>query len=144
MVFIIKKNEFNFTNIIMLLGYNTNISYKDKIYHIQTEDSGLNNPVIITLLYFKGAIIASKKTNYSHLLNDQDYKEKVKIMMKEQHKNMIKELLSGKYTAEYPLTEKIGNEEVKEENGKKVGTNKQDIKNLDDILLNYILKRVNK
>lgn len=133
----------------MLVGYNTNISYKDKIYHIQTEDNGLNNPVIITLLYFKGAIIASKKTNYAHLLNDQDYKEKIKIMMKEQHKDMIKELLSGKYTAEYPLTQQIGNEEVKGRNEEKIEpnkieTNKQEIKNLDDILLNYILKRVNK
>lgn len=133
----------------MLVGYNTNISYKDKIYHIQTEDNGLNNPVIITLLYFKGAIIASKKTNYAHLLNDQDYKEKIKIMMKEQHKDMIKELLSGKYTAEYPLTQQIGNEEVKGGNEEKIEpnkieTNKQEIKNLDDILLNYILKRVNK
>ncbi len=130
----------------MLVGYNTNIAYKDKIYHVQTEDSGLNNPVIITLLYFKGAIIASKKTNYAHLLNEQDYKEKVKIMMKEQHKNMIKELLSGKYTVEYPLTENIKDGELmeKSEEKEKVETNKQEIKNLDDILLNYILKRANK
>ena len=35
----------------MLVGFNTNISYKDKIYHVQTEDSGKVNPVVVTLLY---------------------------------------------------------------------------------------------
>ncbi|MFZ3121795.1 MAG: hypothetical protein WA104_00255 [Thermodesulfovibrionales bacterium] len=45
----------------MLVGYNNNVTYKGKVYHVQTEDSGLNNPVIVTLLYFKGTILASKK-----------------------------------------------------------------------------------
>ena len=79
----------------MLAGYNTNISYKCDTYHIQTEDSGVKNPVIVTLLYSKGAIITSKKTSYAHIVNDQDYKEKIKGLMKQQHKTMIKELLSG-------------------------------------------------
>ena len=84
----------------MLVGYNTNISYKDDVYHVQTEDSGLKNPVIITHLYSKGAILASKKTSYAHILEDPDYKEKVGRLMKEQHRSMIKELLAGEYTGE--------------------------------------------
>ena len=129
----------------MLVGYNTNISYKDKIYHIQTEDSGQNNPVIITLLYFKGAIIASKKTSYAHIINDLDYldyKEKVKMLMKEQHKDMIKDLLAGKYTDEYPREEL--SEKIENKTEKNTGNNKEAIESLDDVLLNYILKRVNR
>ncbi|MBI4679835.1 MAG: hypothetical protein HY753_01140 [Nitrospirae bacterium] len=87
-------------NEVMLVGYNTNISYKNNVYHIQTEDSGLENPIIVTLLYSKGAILASKKTGYSHMLEDPDYKEKVRRLMKEQHRSMIKELLAGKCTGE--------------------------------------------
>ncbi len=45
----------------MLVGYNDNITFKGKVYHVQTEDSGLKNPIIVTLLYFRGVILASKK-----------------------------------------------------------------------------------
>jgi hypothetical protein len=123
----------------MLVGYNTNITYKGNIYHIQTEDSGANNPIIVTLLYSKGAIIASKKTSYTHIVDAPDYKERVKSLMKEQHRNMIKELLTGKCTGEYTAEEVPGEvvEEIKEEpKGKD-----QITKSLDDILLNYIIKR---
>jgi hypothetical protein len=82
----------------MLVGYNTNISYKDNIYHIQTEDRGQDNPIIVTLLYSKGKILASQKTNYAHIAGETDYKEKIRRLMKEQHDNMIRELLSGRCT----------------------------------------------
>ena len=123
----------------MLIGYNTNITYKDKIYHIQTEDSGLKNPVIVTLLYSKGAILASKKTSYEHILDDPDFKEKVRRLMKAQHKIMIKELLAGKYTGEYTAEEV--SEETVEQPGEETETKNQITKSLDDILLNYIIKR---
>jgi hypothetical protein len=123
----------------MLIGYNTNITYKDKIYHIQTEDSGLKNPVIVTLLYSKGAILASKKTSYEHILDDPDFKEKVRRVMKAQHKIMIKELLAGKYTGEYTAEEV--SEETVEQPGEETKTKNQITKSLDDILLNYIIKR---
>ncbi|GAB4491026.1 MAG: hypothetical protein OHK006_24520 [Thermodesulfovibrionales bacterium] len=82
----------------MLVGYNTNISYKGTVYHVQTEDSGLKNPMIITLLYVKGTILSSKKTCYAHLADKPDYKDTVRELMKEQHKAMIKELIAGKHT----------------------------------------------
>ena len=59
----------------MLVGYNNNVTYKGKVYHVQTEDSGLNNPIIVTLLYIKGTILASKKTSYSHLIGIKDIKK---------------------------------------------------------------------
>jgi hypothetical protein len=155
----------------MLVGFNTNISYKEKTYHIQTEDSGKSNPVIITLLYSQGAILASKKTSYERFISDPDFQEKVSKIMKIQHKVMIKELLSGKYTGEY---QEETAEAQKDETGKEgVGaqmsegglessenaekgeqalaaetppeaqedTKKQITNSLDDILLNYIMKR---
>ncbi len=47
---------------LMFTGYNTNISHNNKIYHIQTEDNGQGNSVILTLRYPEGRIIASKKS----------------------------------------------------------------------------------
>ncbi|MFZ5906992.1 MAG: hypothetical protein ACOYVJ_06230 [Nitrospirota bacterium] len=135
----------------MLVGYNTNISYRDTVYHIQTEDSGQNNPVIVTLLYAQGAILASKKTSYAHFVNDPDFKEKARDMMKKQHKVMIKELLSGKYSGGYreeeapeavlPRQTQPAEEEQPPAAGEKVPEKIQATHSLDDILLNYILKR---
>lgn len=90
----------------MLVGFNTNISYKDKTYHVQTEDSGKNNPVVVTLLYYQGAILASRKTDYSQLLDDPDFNAKVTKLMKVQHKGMIRDLLTGKHTGGLKVQEK--------------------------------------
>jgi len=160
----------------MLVGYNTNISYKEHVYHVQTEDSGQKNPVIISLIYAQGAIIASRKTNYAHVAQDPDSREKVTKIMKTQHKWMIKELLAGKFTGEYQGTaedikavEKVEAiediktaEELREvqETAEERTPPEQDeeqppfssqppeakaknqlSKSLDDILLNYIMKR---
>ena len=120
----------------MLAGYNTNITYKGNTYHIQTEDSGLKNPVVVTLLYVKGAILTSKKTSYAHIVDDPDYKEKIKELMKQQHKTMIKELLSGRYTGDY-----VPEEREREPTEATPVKEDQISESLDDILLNYIIKR---
>jgi len=129
----------------MLIGYNTNVPYKGTIYHVQTEDSGLKSPVIITLLYLKGTILASKKTNYSNLVDSLDYKEKVREIMKEQHKAMLRELIAGKHTqaepASGPRNEDIAPELAQDNAEKQAEPKSQIAKSLDDILLDYIIKR---
>jgi len=127
----------------MLVGYNNNITYKGKVYHVQTEDSGLNNPIIVTLLYFKGAILASKKTNYSHLIGIKDIKESVREMMKEQHKAMLKELIAGKYTGDEAEEEKK-EEPVSIASMAEPEMKKTKDKMPDDILLDYIMQREKK
>lgn len=126
----------------MLVGYNTNISYKKKVFHVQTEDSGQDNPVIITLLYHQGAILASKKTSYEHLLNETDIKEKVRKLMQEQHKQMIRELISGTHVGQG--TQKELNENAEDDPIKESEPVERISNSLDDVLLNYIMKRTNK
>jgi len=84
----------------VLLGFNTNIIYNEDTYHIQTEDNGLKNPVIISHLYLKGEIIATKKNSYADIVGKPGYQEKIKKMMAEQHSSMIEELLAGRSTEE--------------------------------------------
>jgi len=79
----------------MLPGYNHNIQYKGKLFHIQTEDSGLQNPHIITLLYEGGNILARKKTSYEDILKSDKLVQVVKEMMQEQHKAMLRDLKNG-------------------------------------------------
>lgn len=124
----------------MLVGYNTNVPYKGIIYHVQTEDSGLKNPVIITLLYHQGTILASKKTSYAHIASAPGYQEQVRALMKEQHKNMMKELIAGKHTrpGEAPPAGSVDTPAAPEP---QTESKSQIARSLDDILLDYIIKR---
>lgn len=83
----------------MLLGYNHNVTYKGSVFHIQTEDSGIKNPHIITLLYREGVILCSKKTSYADILKIENIEAVVEDLMKEQHKEMLKRLKSGEFDA---------------------------------------------
>lgn len=141
----------------MVGGINTNVSYKGETFHVQTEDGGAKNPVITTLLYRGGAIISSKKKDYSHLLQEGVSREDIKELIKKQHKEMIIELFSGKYDSVIPsisrrdfTKDEKSIDEVdahstqdksmveKEEREYKKGYSQ---KTLDDILLDYIMKR---
>lgn len=81
----------------MVLGFNHNLMYKGEVFHVQTEDSGVANPHIITLLYRGGVIISSKKTSYSDILKMDSLETVVEELMKEQHKDMMRRLKSGEF-----------------------------------------------
>ncbi len=81
----------------MQLGVNQNIKFKGEIFHIQTEDGGVNNPVITTLLFKGGSILNSRRTNYEDILKSENLPTVVKELMAEQHKYVLKELRSGNY-----------------------------------------------
>src|SRR5512138_2477552 len=67
------------------------------MYHIQTEDSGLENPHIITHLFVGGNVIASKKTSYADIVGAENLAQVVRELMEEQHKEMLRNLISGLY-----------------------------------------------
>jgi hypothetical protein len=81
----------------MLSGFNTDCLYDGKVYHIQTEDHGSQNPYVVTLLYQGGAIIASKKTCYADILKADCLTAVVRDLMEEQHKAMLRDLRAGKF-----------------------------------------------
>ncbi len=81
----------------MVLGFNHNLMYKGEVFHVQTEDSGVANPHIITLLYRGGVIISSKKTSYSDILKMESLEVVIEELMKEQHKDMMRRLKTGEF-----------------------------------------------
>lgn len=83
----------------MLVGFNHNVMYRGEVFHIQTEDSGVGNPHIITLLYRGGTIICSKKTSYADILRVDNLAKVVEELMKEQHKEMLRRLKNGEFDA---------------------------------------------
>ena len=52
----------------MLSGFNTNFRHRGVLFHVQTEDSGIENPHVITHLFHGGNILASQKREYSDQL----------------------------------------------------------------------------
>jgi hypothetical protein len=81
-----------------LLGYNTNFRHKGKLYHIQTEDSGIDHPHVITHLFADGGrIVASKKTSYAERVGSEGLADQVKKLMTAQHKAMLIALRDGVY-----------------------------------------------
>jgi hypothetical protein len=86
-----------------LLGYNTNVRHKGRVFHIQTEDSGISKPHVITHLFADGGrILKSQKTSYTHLLGVDDLATQVKKLMQDQHKAMFVALRDGVYDEPAP------------------------------------------
>jgi hypothetical protein len=81
-----------------LLGYNNNIRHKNRVFHVQTEDSGVRHPHIITHLFMDGGrILKSVKRSYADHLGADKMADVVRQMMKEQHKAMLVDLREGQY-----------------------------------------------
>lgn len=83
-----------------LLGFNNNVRHKGRVFHIQTEDSGVKHPRIVTHLFADGGrIIKTTRTDYAEHLGRDDMAEVVRAMMKEQHKAMFISLRAGELDA---------------------------------------------
>src|SRR5580704_5062293 len=81
-----------------LLGYNNNVRHKGKVFHIQTEDSGVRYGHIITHLFMDGGrILKSVKTSYAEYIGNDRMNEIIREMMKQQHKAMFIALRDGKF-----------------------------------------------
>ena len=90
----------------MLSGFNTNVSHRTVLFHVQSEDSGRNHPHIITHLYHRGTIIASEKSSYADQLGAEDLPNVVKERMEKQHKAVLRRLVSGQFDDQ--IRERLG------------------------------------
>src|SRR3954462_9758382 len=81
-----------------VLGYNHNVRYAGRLWHVQTEDSGANNPHVFTHLFHDGTILATKRLDY----DPASEVPAVQKLMQAQHKAMLRELKAGTFD------EKIG------------------------------------
>ena len=112
----------------MITGFNTDVNYKGTVFHVQTEDKGLQNPIIESLIYKGGEILGSRRLPYSEMMqNGYDEKTIVKLM-EDQHKTMIEEIRKGKFDASADL---LGDEAVLSD------------QSLDQVILNYLVEKKN-
>ena len=81
----------------MLSGFNTNVTYRGVVFHVQTEDSGRANPHVITHLFHGGDILASEKRTYADKLESSNTDGEVRSLMDGQHRAMLTRLKEGHY-----------------------------------------------
>ncbi len=87
----------------MLTGFNTDIKHAERVYHIQTEDRGLSNPVVESLVYVGGEILLSKKSPYAkHIHGDKIDEKAVRELMDLQHRAIIEAIRRGRFDARKP------------------------------------------
>ena len=87
----------------MITGFNTDVEYEGRTYHVQTEDRGVSNPVVESLVYSGGEIVTMRKISYEELAKAPDFSEDLVLTrMKAQHQELIQEIRSGRYDPEGP------------------------------------------
>ena len=80
------------------VGFNNNVKYKGQTFHIQTEDSGLDKPHVITHLFADGGrILKSHKRSYADHVRQQDVAAHVRQLMKGQQLEMALALREGRF-----------------------------------------------
>jgi pSer/pThr/pTyr-binding forkhead associated (FHA) protein len=80
------------------MGFNNNIKFHEQVFHVQTEDSGLDQPHIITHLFADGGrVIKSHKRSYAEETRRPDVAEFVRSLMKAQHLEMVLKLREGAF-----------------------------------------------
>src|SRR5437879_4664711 len=80
----------------VITGYNTDVEYDGVVYHVQTEDKGLRTPIILSLVYIGGAILASKRAPYDDLVA-RGFDEQVLVeRLQRQHKLICAAVHAGR------------------------------------------------
>ena len=81
----------------MITGFNTDVPHAGKVYHVQTEDRGSHeNPVLESLIYVGGTIIASKKTPYAEKREQGATDDVIASLLKRQHQVIIAAIKAGR------------------------------------------------
>lgn len=80
----------------MITGFNTDVEHEGVVYHVQTEDKGLKSPLILSLVYVGGTILASKRTPYEDLLATGFSEQQLAERLQRQHKLICAAIHAGR------------------------------------------------
>ncbi len=80
----------------MITGFNTDVEHDGVVYHVQTEDKGLDSPLILSLVYAGGAILASKRSPYEDLISAGFDEAALAQRLKRQHRLICAAINAGR------------------------------------------------
>jgi hypothetical protein len=85
-------------------GMNTDVEHRGRFYHVQTEDKGLTNPVVESLAYLEGEIVAARRFTYTELTESGEFSANdLMRSMEAQHQGLIRDLRAGKFDEGVPM-----------------------------------------
>lgn len=91
---------------LVISGFNTDIEHNGTVYHVQTEDKGLQKRVIMSLVYDKGTILASKRESYDDLAAGNFDAKELTDRVGRQHKLMCAAVRAGRINELKEMTAK--------------------------------------
>lgn len=80
----------------VITGFNTDIVHGGVTYHVQTEDKGVDTPLILSLVYDRGTILASKRTPYDDLIAAGFDEKLLAERLQKQHKLICAAVRAGR------------------------------------------------
>lgn len=80
----------------MITGYNTDVEHGGVVYHVQTEDKGLESPIVMSLVYSGGAILAAKRASYADLIAAGFKEAALAERLKRQHRLICAAIKAGR------------------------------------------------
>jgi flagellar biosynthesis protein FlhG len=79
------------------MGFNEDVTFEDRVLHVQTEDLGDEKHQILTLVYTEGSILFSKTTDYSEIEADSgSFRRALRDRLVWQHRVIVAGVRSGK------------------------------------------------
>ncbi len=92
----------------MITGFNTDIEHDGVVYHVQTEDKGLDSPLILSLVYSGGTILASKRSRYEDLIAAGFDEAVLSERLKRQHRLICAAITAGRINDLKRMSAKAG------------------------------------
>ena len=81
----------------MVTGFNTDVDHDGKVYHVQTEDKGRDNPIIESLVYRGGEILAARRSSYAELAAKGIDEKTIAARIEQQHNEVIADVRAGAF-----------------------------------------------
>lgn len=83
----------------MIPGINTDVTHDSFEYHVQTEDLGAKNPIILTLVYRSGAVVLRETLDYGQTLAAEPSTSLLRALMDAQHRRVLRRVSDGELNA---------------------------------------------
>ncbi len=82
----------------MQRGFNSDVNIKGFKYHVQTEDWGTDNQIVITRVFLEGAVVKTVKKSYQDILANRPSlgTKDLQLALRDQHQSVIDQLSTGR------------------------------------------------
>ena len=125
----------------MITGQNTEVLHADLSFHVQTEDKGRSTPIIESLVYLGGQVLASTRTDYADLLAQGIGAEDIAALMNRQHKTMIAAILRGRLDSKVASLSGGDEPDVGADDSEVAIPVEAEELSLDEMILGYLIDR---